>query len=105
MDYCKDTGRKIRTTCRDPSGGRDFDDYRSCTSTAEDDQLRVFFFQIAMAIMGGLAFCVVQGRKHLTMYDTRKQRLVITMRSELPMRKNIRCSIPNCILTILSNAF
>jgi hypothetical protein len=83
MDYCKETGRKIRTICRDPSGGRDFDDYRSCNSTAEDDQLRVFFFQIAMAIMGGLAFCVVQGRKHLTMYDTRKQRSVIATPSEL----------------------
>lgn len=64
----------MRTLCTNRIIGQEIDDYRSCASTAEDDQLRVIFFQIFMAVLGGLAFCVVQGRKHMTMYDTRKQK-------------------------------
>ena len=64
----------MRTVCSDRRGGREVDDYRSCATTAEDDQLRVVVFQVLMALLGSLAYFVVQGRKHLTMYDTRKQR-------------------------------
>ena len=74
QDYCKDTGRKMRTICSDRKGGKEIDDYRACTSTAEDDQLRVIVFQVMMAVFGSLAYFIVQGRKHMTMYDTRRQR-------------------------------
>jgi hypothetical protein len=72
QNYCRETGRKMRTICT--TGGKEVDDYRSCAATAEDDQLRVILFQIIMAIFGGVAFYIVQGRKQMTMYDDRKQR-------------------------------
>ena len=64
----------MRTTCSDRNGGKEVDDYIACASTAEDDQLRVIVFQVMMAVLGSIAFFVVQGRKHMTMYDTRKSR-------------------------------
>lgn len=64
----------MRTTCSDGRGGKEVDDYRACSATAEDDQLRVIIFQVMMAVCGSIAFYVVQGRKHMTMYDTRKRR-------------------------------
>jgi hypothetical protein len=75
QDYCKDTGRKIRTVCTDPRNpGREVDEYRSCRSTAEDDQIRVIVFQVIMAIVGGGAYYIVQDRKQklMSMYDSRK---------------------------------
>jgi len=73
IDYCLDTGRKMKQTCYDR--GVKFDDYRVCQLTAEDDQLRVFFFQAVMAICGGLAFWGVLVRKqaHMSLFDSRKQ--------------------------------
>jgi hypothetical protein len=57
-----------------------------------------------MAIMGGLAFCVVQGRKHLTMYDTRKQRSVVAISPE-SLTKNGRVNFSGgFIQTIAENA-
>ena len=57
-----------------------------------------------MAIMGGLAFCVVQGRKHLTMYDTRKQRYVVAISPE-SLTKNGRANFSGgFIQTIAENA-
>ena len=64
----------MRTICSDRKGGKEIDDYRACVSTAEDDQLRVIVFQVMMAVFGSLAYFIVQGRKHMTMYDTRRQR-------------------------------
>lgn len=75
-EYCKETGRRIRIHCRDNES--EFDDYKSCDRTAEDDQLRVILFQVSMAFMGGIAYWGVQRRKKnvMTLFDHRKIRFV-----------------------------
>ena len=71
-DYCKDTGRKMKTLCYDK--GTKFDDWRACLVTVEDDQIRVIMFQALMGIIGGLAYWGVQVRKQaqMSLFETRK---------------------------------
>lgn len=71
-EYCKDTSRRIRIHCKDNQS--EFDDFKSCDRTAEDEQLRVIIFQVTMAVCGGLAYWAVQARKKNTMtqFDHRK---------------------------------
>jgi hypothetical protein len=73
-EYCRETGKRIRIRCKD--GPNEFDDYKSCSKTAEDDQLEVIIFQIVVGVIGGLAYWGVQTRKKYSMslFDTRKQR-------------------------------
>ncbi len=73
-EYCRETGKRIRIRCKD--GPNEFDDYKFCSKTAEDDQLEVIIFQILVGIIGGLAYWGVQTRKKysMTLFDTRKQR-------------------------------
>ena len=74
-EYCKETGRKISIECK---FGREsteiIADFKSCTVSAEDDQLRVIIFQVVIGVIGAGAFYVVQKRKHMTMYDSRTRR-------------------------------
>jgi hypothetical protein len=74
QEYCKESGRRIRIRCKD--GPNDFDDYKACSKTSEDDQIEVIMFQVAIGIVGGLAYWGVQARKKYTMslFDVRKQR-------------------------------
>lgn len=71
---CRDTGRRVKIRCKD--GENEIEDYKSCSLTAEDDQLRVILFQIIMAFIGGLAYYGVQSRKRfsMTLFDHRKLR-------------------------------
>jgi hypothetical protein len=75
-DYCKESGKKMKVLCSGKGVGIKQDDYRSCYLTAGDEQLRVLLFQVAMAIIGGLAYWGVQSRKQLnmTLFEHRKQR-------------------------------
>jgi hypothetical protein len=77
-DYCRDTGKRVKIHCKDEEN--EFDDYKSCTTTAEDDQVQVIIFQVFMAIFGGLAYWGVQTRKkyNMSLFDTRKLRLVLS---------------------------
>eukprot|EP01031_Cornospumella_fuschlensis_P027813 gene27813-33588_t len=72
--YCKDTGRRMRIHCKDAQS--EFDDYKSCMRTSEDEQMRVVVFQVVMGILGGIAYWGVQLRKKnsMTLFDHRKQR-------------------------------
>ncbi len=72
-EYCRDTGKRIRIRCKE--GSTEFDDYKSCTKTAEDAQIEVIIFQIACGIIGGLTYWGVQSRKRFSMssFDFRKQ--------------------------------
>lgn len=74
LDYCKETGRKIKISCHEMENT--FEDYKSCLLTAEDEQVRVILFQIIMGLLGGLAYWGIQNRKQKTMsrFDHRKLR-------------------------------
>jgi Jumping translocation breakpoint protein (JTB) len=74
LDYCRDTGRKMKILCR--GQGSKIEDYRACQMTAEDDQIRVLIFQALMAVIGGAAYYGVQTRKQnsMTLFEYRKQR-------------------------------
>ncbi len=71
--YCKPTGKSIKVKCLGANGMM-VDDNHSCFLTPEEEQLRVIFFQVMMAIIGGLAFWGVQIRKkeHANLFDARK---------------------------------
>ena len=71
--FCKETGKSIKVKCLGTDGMM-VDDNHSCFLTPEEEQLRVIFFQIMMAIIGGLAFWGVQTRKkeHANLFDVRK---------------------------------
>jgi len=73
-DYCRETGRRIKVICTDSSVA--FEDFRSCQFSSEDDKLRMVAFQIAMAVIGGIAYWGVQVRKtrSLSLFDNRKIR-------------------------------
>ena len=73
-DYCRETGKRVKIHCKDSES--EFDDFKSCSTTAEDDQINVIIFQIVMAIIGGLAYWGVQSRKkyNMTLFDHRKLR-------------------------------
>ena len=79
-DYCRETGRRIRIRCKDSK--EEFDDFKSCSKTADDDQIQVILFQVVMGLIGGLAYWGVQKRKKNTMslFDHRKLRYVILLR-------------------------
>jgi hypothetical protein len=74
LEYCKKTARKVKIKCEKSESEND--DYDTCLLTAEDDQIRVILFQIAMGVIGGLAFWGVKLRKQtsMTKYDYRKLR-------------------------------
>ena len=74
LDYCKDTGKKIKQKCFEK--GNTFDDFRACISTPQDDQLRVIIFQAGVAVIGGLAYWHVQVKKaaNLSLFEARKLR-------------------------------
>ena len=76
-DYCKETGRMIRILCND--GEKQYEEFRSCPLSAEDDQIRVVIFQIAMGLIGALAYWAAQKRKisTMTLFDSRKLRSVL----------------------------
>jgi hypothetical protein len=80
-DYCRDTGKRVKIHCKDEEN--EFDDYKSCTTTAEDDQVQVIIFQVFMAIFGGLAYWGVQTRKkyNMSLFDTRKLRFAFSDKS------------------------
>eukprot|EP01039_Chlorochromonas_danica_P001817 gene1817-1985_t len=69
---CQSTGRRMRIHCRDDQS--EFDDYKSCSRTSDDEQLQVIIFQVFMALVGGLAYWGVQVRKKnvMTLFDHRK---------------------------------
>jgi len=71
--YCKQTGKSIKVKCLGANGMM-VDDNHSCLLTPEEEQIRVIFFQVMMAIIGGLAFWGVQVRKkeHSNLFDVRK---------------------------------
>lgn len=73
-NYCRDTGRRVKIHCK--TDDTEYDEYKSCISTAEDDQVKVIVFQVLMAILGGLAYWGVQSRKkfNMTLFDHRKLR-------------------------------
>lgn len=73
-DYCKPTGRMIRIICND--GEHQYEEFRACPLTAEDEQIRVIIFQVAMCLIGGLAYWAAQRRKisTMTLFDSRKLR-------------------------------
>lgn len=75
-DYCKYTGRIIKIICND--GETQYEEIRSCPLTAEDEQIRVIFFQVAMGLIGGLSFWGVQRRKlySMSLFDSRKIRYI-----------------------------
>ena len=74
VDYCKETNRKMKITCKDEDST--VQDYRSCSSTSDEEQLRLVIFQVIMAVVGGLAYWGVQVRKthSLSLFDNRKLR-------------------------------
>ena len=76
-DYCKETGRMIRILCND--GEKQSEEFRSCPLSAEDDQVRVIVFQLAMGLIGGLAYWAAQKRKisTMTLFDSRKLRYLL----------------------------
>lgn len=71
---CRATGRRQPVLCI-YGEGKEKEDYRSCNLTAEDEQVRVMIFQLAMGVMGGLALYGVQQRKLrvLTLFDHRRK--------------------------------
>mmetsp|Transcript_78999 Transcript_78999/g.154967 ORF Transcript_78999/g.154967 Transcript_78999/m.154967 type:complete len:119 (+) Transcript_78999:27-383(+) len=71
-DYCKPTGRMIRLICND--GEHQYEELRACPLTAEDEQIRVIIFQVAMCLIGGLTYWAAQRRKMstLTLFDSRR---------------------------------
>jgi hypothetical protein len=73
-EYCRDTGKRVKIHCKDDEN--EYDYYKSCNTTSDDDQFNVIVFQIAMAIIGGLAYWGVQNRKknNMTLFDVRRQR-------------------------------
>ena len=73
-DYCKDTNKMRQVLCDD--GITQFEDWRSCQLSPEDEQIRVIIFQIVIAIAGAISFWAVQKRKinTMSMFDTRKLR-------------------------------
>lgn len=76
-EYCKETGRRIRIKCKE--GKEEFDDFKSCLRTADDDQIQVIVFQVIMGLIGGLAYWGVQARKKntLSLFDHRKLRYIL----------------------------
>lgn len=74
LDYCRDTGKKIKQKCFEK--GNTFDDFRACVSTPQDDQLKVIIFQVVVAVVGGLAYWHVQVKKaaNLSLFEARKVR-------------------------------
>lgn len=76
-EYCKDTNKMRQVLCND--GINQYEEWRSCQLSPEDEQIRVIMFQIATAIIGGISFWAVQRRKinSLSMFDTRKLRYYI----------------------------
>lgn len=73
-EQCRATGRIVRIKCKGEE--EEFDDYKSCQLTAEDEQIRVVIFQVVMAVIGGISYWAVQTRKKHTMslFDYRKLR-------------------------------
>lgn len=73
-EYCRDTGKRMKIHCKDDEN--EFDDYKSCSITSDDDQFNVIIFQVVMAVVGGLAYWGVQSRKkyNMTLFDYRKLR-------------------------------
>jgi hypothetical protein len=78
-EYCKETGRRIRIKCKE--GKEEFDDFKSCLRTADDDQIQVIVFQVIMGLIGGLAYWGVQARKKntLSLFDHRKLRYIFSV--------------------------
>lgn len=72
-DYCKETGRRVKISCKDQDSV--IEDYKSCQLSAEDEQLRLIIFQVVMTIVGGLAYWGVQTRKanSLSLFDSRRR--------------------------------
>jgi hypothetical protein len=64
----------IRIICND--GENQYEEFRACPLTAEDEQHRVIIFQVAMCLIGGLAYWAAQRRKMntMTLFDSRKLR-------------------------------
>ncbi len=77
-EYCRETGKKMKILCTS-KGHFTTDDFKSCNLTAKDEQFRVIIFQVAMAVIGGLAYWGVQNRKQINMslFEHRKQRYVL----------------------------
>jgi hypothetical protein len=75
-DYCKVTGRVVSMICND--GNNQYEEFRPCERTAEDEQIRVVVFQVVMGVVGGVAYWLAQKRKvnTMTLFDSRKQRYV-----------------------------
>jgi len=73
-DYCKPTGRMIRILCND--GENQYEEFRECPLTAEDEQIRVIVFQVTMCLVGGLAYWAAQKRKlsNISLFDSRRLR-------------------------------
>lgn len=73
-DYCKPTGRMIRILCND--GDNQYEEFRACPLTAEDEQIRVIMFQVIMCIIGTLAYFAAQRRKlsNISLFDSRRLR-------------------------------
>lgn len=73
-DYCKPTGRIIRILCND--GENQYEEFRECPLTAEDEQIRVIVFQVMMCLLGGLAYWAAQKRKlsNISLFDSRRLR-------------------------------
>jgi hypothetical protein len=71
-DYCKPTGRMIRIICND--GEHQYEEFRPCPLTADDEQIRVIVFQVAMCVIGGLAYWAAQRRKisSMSLFDSRR---------------------------------
>jgi len=74
QDYCKETGRMVLYVCND--GSQQYEEYKSCPLSSDDEQAQVIAFQICMAIIGGLTYWAAQRRKLNTMslFDSRKRR-------------------------------
>lgn len=73
-DYCEETERKVLVRCREGEESGPFDAYRACLLTSRDEQLRVIVFQLAMGVIGGLAYWGVQIRKkkNMTLFERRR---------------------------------
>lgn len=76
-DYCEETGRKVKISCHDQEGeggAEEFETFRACLLTAKDEYFRVVIFQLAMGVIGGLAYWGVQIRKkkNMTLFERRR---------------------------------
>lgn len=82
-DYCRPTRRMIRIICND--GEHQYEEFRACPLTAEDEQIRVIIFQVVMCLVGGLAYWAAQKRKVNTMslFDSRKLRYVTAVNDSM----------------------